>query len=62
MDIEKLEALNEIAVKPVYRMARWLAILLVVSVLGNIVQALKNSEVNLIADDNMYSEISQTQG
>lgn len=63
MDLEKLQELNEKSMDKLYRMARWLFILLVVSIAGNVVQALhKSSEVNLIADDNLYSDITQTQG
>lgn len=63
MDLEKLDALNKIAIAPLHRIIKWLLIALLISVIGNIVQAFnKSSEVNLIADDNLYSDISQTQG
>lgn len=63
MDIEKLESLNKIAIEPLHKIIKWLLVALLVSVLGNICQAFyRSSEVNLIADDNLYSEITQTQG
>lgn len=62
MDLEKLNALNTIAIAPLHKIIKRLMVLLVISILGNVVQALHNSEVNLIADDNMYSDITQTQG
>lgn len=63
MDLEKLKALNEVAIAPLHKIIKWLLIVLLASLLGNVVQALnKSSEVNLVADDNMYSDISQVQG
>lgn len=63
MDLEKLNALNDIAIAPLHKVIKWLLIALMISFAGNVVQALnKSSEVNLVADDNVYSDISQVQG
>lgn len=62
MDLEKIIELAKEIARP-YKITMYiLAVLLIASVIGNIYLATKEIEVNIEADQNSESVITQTQG
>jgi hypothetical protein len=62
MDLEKIIELAKILAKPYKITSYILAVLLVISLLGNIYLATQEVEVVLEADQNTDSVVNQTQG
>lgn len=62
MDLEKIIDLSKMLSKPWQIATYFLSVLLVISILGNIYLATQEVEVILEADNNIDSDIIQTQG
>lgn len=60
MDLDKLIALSKIAAKPWSTVVMILALLLTMSVTGNVYQSMNGTDVNIIADSNTDSTVVQS--
>lgn len=61
-DIEELIKLSKIVARPWFIATVLLAILLIVSICGNIYQATKGVDISFDANSNIESSINQTNG
>lgn len=60
MDFDKIDKLVDKVSKPYITLSKILAILLFISVIGNIYLATKKVDITLIANNNKTSDITQT--